>query len=221
MGNRWFEQLPEYAMEELIAMASVRKLKDGQFLFAKNDEPEGLYCVISGVIQIGVTTAEGRQAVFALLEVGNWLGETSMFDDRPRANSAIAKGDAEVLFIPRTRFQAMLDRQPELYKYFIKLFCEHFRRATVALEDSVLRSFPERFAKQLLGLADIYGVPCEEGIRINLHLSQEDLGVMLGTTRQRINRELKTWERNGWVGLDYGGVVIKDRAALEALVSQV
>lgn len=221
IGNHWFQQLPEPVIEELIDMASVRYLQNGQLLYAHNDEPEGLYGVIEGAIRIGISSAEGKQAVFAILESGSWLGETAMFDDQPRPNDAEAQGETEILFIPRVRFQAMLERRPELYKHFIKLICEHFRRASALVADCTLRTFPERLAKQLLALGDTYGTPCEEGLKINLHLSQEDLGMMAGTTRQRINKELKNWERQGWIHVEYGRVVIKNRAALVDLISVV
>lgn len=56
-------------------------------------------------------------------------------------------------------------------------------------------------------------------IVIDLHMPQEELGAMLSISRQSVNKELKAWERQGWVRVEYGRLVI-DPSSLAALVAQ-
>ena len=46
--NRWFGELPQDVLDELLALARIRTLQDGEFVYAKDDQPDGLYGVISG-----------------------------------------------------------------------------------------------------------------------------------------------------------------------------
>jgi CRP/FNR family transcriptional regulator, cyclic AMP receptor protein len=74
-----------------------------------------------------------------------------------------------------------------------------------------------RLAKQLLHLVRSYGVPSLSNgseTRIGLQLAQEELAQLLGASRQRVNQELKTMEREDTIRIEPGGLVIRDREAL-------
>ena len=55
---------------------------------------------------------------------------------------------------------------------------------------------------------------------INLHLSQEDLGMLVNTSRQSVNKKLMEWQRLGWISMHYGKILITNREALEQLYSE-
>ena len=55
---------------------------------------------------------------------------------------------------------------------------------------------------------------------INLHLPQDDLGMLLNTSRQTINEKLKEWQKLGWVNLHYGKIIIRNPEALQQLANE-
>jgi CRP-like cAMP-binding protein len=72
-------------------------------------------------------------------------------------------------------------------------------------------------AKQLLHLVRSYGVPSlSDGreMRISLQLAQEELAQLLGASRQRVNQELKSMEREEAIRIEPGGLVVRSREAL-------
>ena len=74
-----------------------------------------------------------------------------------------------------------------------------------------------RLAKQLLHLARSYGVPntpVDDEQRISLQLAQEELAQLLGASRQRVNQELKSLEREGVIRVESTGLVVCEREAL-------
>lgn len=219
--NSWFQGMPEDILDGLAAAATIKDLSDGMYLYAKNDEADGIYGVLEGAIVAGVCSESGKRAVYAILEPGSWLGEISIFDLRPRVSDAIAKGDTRILFIPRGRFQRLLDERPQLYKYFIGILCEHYRTATRLLESNMMRPVAERLALRLLDLTASYDFSSSPAQPASVKVSQEELSLMAGTTRQRINQELKNWEKQGWIEVSYGYVAVLDRTALEGLLSLI
>ena len=212
--NRWFSGLPADAISEMVGMARLRRLDDGQLLHAQGDLPDGLYGVSKGAIRISNTGADGREALLTVLAPGQWFGEISLFDGLPRTHDAHAMGSTELLIIPRRDFHQLLERRPELYPHFMQLLCKRLRQSFNMLEDSALLPLPARLAKRLLMHAQYYGELGPAGERMSIQLSQETLGLMLNSSRQSINRLLKQFEQAGWVSTHYSQIVILDEEAL-------
>jgi CRP-like cAMP-binding protein len=77
-----------------------------------------------------------------------------------------------------------------------------------------------RLAKQLVHLVRSYGsasLSDSSETRIGLQLAQEELAQLLGASRQRVNQELKTMEREGIIRIEPAGLVVRDRQALMRL----
>ncbi|HWU68192.1 MAG TPA: Crp/Fnr family transcriptional regulator [Stenotrophobium sp.] len=218
-SSQWLRDAPPELLHELTTLSRRRHLQDGELLYARGDAPEGLYGVIRGLIRIELIGSDGRELLAALYAPGDWFGEMSLFDERPRAVHARAVGDTEILLLPARQFRALLERQPQWYRPFARVLSEKLRLAIANIEDNLLLPLSQRLAKRLLDLARVYGQATPEGTLIALRLPQEDLGRMLGATRQSINRELKAMQSAGLVALRQGRVVIVDKAALSAGVS--
>lgn len=219
--NAWFAELPAAVIDELAASAQRRKLVDAELLYSAGDEPTGLFGIVSGRIRICSTSLEGKELTAIFFEAGDWLGEISIFDGLPRLSDAVAMGDTEVIVLSRATLHALLERKPELYAPFVRILCGKLRLAMEGLSDLMLLPLSQRLVKRLLTLAQGYGRPHEGGILIDLHLPQDELGRLLGASRQSVSKELKALEREGLVKLAYGRIVIADRDAMEGLTMPV
>lgn len=215
--NRWLRELPADGLGDMLGLARVRTLGDGERLHAKDDPPDGLYGVISGAVRISSTGADGREALLTVLSPGSWFGEISLFDGLPRTHDAHASGATELLMIPRQGFHQLLERRPELYPHFMRLLCRRLRLSFSMLEDSALLPLPARLAKRLLTHAHAYGETRNDEALPSIQLSQEALGLMLNSSRQSINKLLKRLEQAGWLQIKYGEIVILDEPALTRL----
>src|SRR3546814_8820111 len=78
------------------------------------------------------------------------------------------------------------------------------------LHDQTLGSLEQRMATTLAHLARIHGIEVEGGIEVGLRLPQEQLGAMLGVTRQSVNRVLRDMARAGVIDIDYNRITIRD-----------
>ena len=79
---------------------------------------------------------------------------------------------------------------------------------------------PHRLAKRLMTLADGYGTDTARGLKLDIRLSQEDLGHMLGATRESINKGLRSLQLRGTIFYDRGHLVISDPEALRRIASR-
>jgi CRP-like cAMP-binding protein len=213
-----FLDLPAEAAAQFAALATRRQLADGEMLYARRDPAEALYGLIRGRIRLSNVAPDGREVLMALFEPGDWVGELSLFDGLPRTHDAVAMGEAELFVLPRPRLLALLDAEPRLYRHFAARLARQLRLALSYIDDAVFLPLGLRLAKRLLQLAKVYGQDTPQGLLLDLHLPQEDLGRMLGASRQSVSKELKQWEKQGLLALDYGRVVIRDVAALKRMI---
>jgi len=215
-----FLDLPAEAAAQFAALASRRRLADGELLYARRDPAEALYGLIRGRIRLSNVAPDGREVLAALFEPGDWIGELSLFDGLPRTHDAVAMGEAEVFVLPRPKLLSLLDAEPRLYRHLAARLARQLRLALSYIDDAVFLPLSLRLAKRLLQLARVYGQETPQGLLLDLHLPQEDLGRMLGASRQSVSKELKHWEKQGLLGLDYGRVLIRDLAAFRRMLNE-
>jgi CRP-like cAMP-binding protein len=97
------------------------------------------------------------------------------------------------------------------------VLCERVRRTSEMVESVAFLDFGARLARLLLRLADTHGEETDDGVRIGLKLSQTDLGNLIASTRESVNRQLNAWSEEGVVALERGLITILDQDALEDL----
>lgn len=207
-----FRELPENIINAIATMARTVHMHDRVQVHAKGDDPEGMYGIITGQIRASSTTADGREVLLAVLEPGVWFGESSLFDGMPRTYDAYAQGDCKLLLIPRAPLEGLLAQQPELYRHFVQLLCQRIRLSLSLLEGDGLLALEGRLANRLLLMTNVEQLPNPA-----IHLSQEDLSKMLGTSRQSINKVLKDWEQRQLIRKHYGSITLCNLVELERL----
>ncbi len=108
----------------------------------------------------------------------------------------------------------------ELYDALLRLNCRRPRVMFDSFEDLNTRPLGARLAKQILALTDHHGIAQGNEIRIGLQLAQEDLAQLLGASRQRVNQELKGFERDGALRIEPTRLVVVSKAKLLAIAQR-
>ena len=218
-GSFLFSGLDEDLVRRIIGLAVSKRYADGELLFSKGDEADGLLAVASGQVRISVLSAAGKEILLNLLGPGEIFGEIALLDGRPRTASAVAKGPLNVILLRRRDFLPLLDQSPALSRHIVALLCERLRWTSALIEDAAFLDLEGRLAKRLLLMADDHGKAVPTGVRIDLRLSQQDLGQMVDASREKVNRRLQVLRQRGAIAIDDGYVVITDRPVLERLAN--
>ena len=170
-----------------------------------------------GAVRVSSTSLSGKQITLTYVEPGVWFGDVAMFDGDQRTHDAYAHGPTTLLCVARNDFQKILSTHVELYEALMRLQARRIRTLFGLVEDLNTLPLRARLAKQLLHLVRSYGVPClSDGseMRIGLQLAQEELAQLLGASRQRVNQELKSMEREEAIRIEQGGLVVRNRDML-------
>ena len=216
-AGRWFSSLSPSLRHDILRCAFVKRYQDGDLIAARGDPPEWWVACARGAVRVSSTTLTGKQITLTYVEPGVWFGDIAMFDGERRTHDTYAHGATTLLCVARADFHKILAQHTELYEALLRLHARRLRLLFDQVEDLSTLPLRGRLAKQLSHLARSYGVPSlatDDEIRISLQLAQEELAQLLGASRQRVNQELKTMEREGVLRVEPTGLVIRDRAAL-------
>jgi CRP-like cAMP-binding protein len=218
--NPWFTSMPTAQRDALLDAAELLHLRRGAMVFRQGDTVHaaggGFYGLVAGTIKISSLRQDGREAILAVLEPGNWFGEITLLDGSPRTHDATALEALDLLVVPPEAFaQQMLD---VVFANAIALMLAARVRMLYGLtEDAMLRSLRARVAHRLLVLARGDATQSVQLRRI-LMLPQEALAMMLGVTRQTLSKELNALARDEVISLSYGRIELLSIDSLQALV---
>ena len=208
-ANPFFAGLGPTAIETIAMLCVTRSLAAGENLFHKGDPGNALYAVRRGQVQIATGTDDGRRLTLNLLGSGDVFGEIALLDGRPRTADALATEPTELFMVRRRDFLHLLETQPRVAVRMIEFLCERIRWISDRMEEAVLLPLPGRLSRRLLSLADDFGA--------EIHVSQDDLAVFVGATRESVNRQLQTWRRQGILDIGRGRVSVLDRMGLKSV----
>lgn len=212
-----FRELEGGDIEALAAAARSRGVAPREVLFRKGDPADRLYGVLSGSLRAVALSPEGRELVLRIMGPGELIGEVALLAGGGRTATVVAQESSELLVIERAALFALLEQRPRVARTVLLGLAKRLRALTQEFEDAYFLGLPQRLAKKLLALGAAHGRAERDGQRIGLRLSQEELGTLVGTSRESINKQLRAWQEAGLVRHEAGFVTVLDDKGLRAI----
>lgn len=194
-----FAGLDEKTLGTLAERAVHRRYRKGSVIFVQGEQGERCFTIVDGAVKISAYNTDGREALIAVLGPGDVFGELSLFDEAPRSADATAIEDTELLSLDAPALNEGIVAHPELGLALLRVFGRRLRQSNEALQDIAFFDVPGRVAHRLADLADAHGVRDDNGVLIDLAISQESLAQMVGATRESVNKALALLRRRGLV----------------------
>src|ERR1051326_7238032 len=212
-----FRRLTDGEREALFTRARMQRYAANESIFLMGAPGDSMVAVLSGTIRISVPSPDGKEIVLAILGPGEICGEIALLDGKERTADANAVTECSVVVLERRDVLAFLAKYPDAWAKLVNVLCGRMRTVDHQMAEFAMASLPARLAKTLLRLA-ISENHATDGRAIEcIHLTQRELGNVIGATRESVNKHLRAWQRNGWVRIADRLVVITDRAGLEIL----
>lgn len=127
-----FEGLVGEELRALAAISREQTFRRDEILFRESSSGPGLYVVVDGSVEVFREEGPKRHSVHRYL-AGDSFGAMSLLSDAPRALGAAAAEDALCLFIPRSAFIDLLERQPSIAVDLIEVLSERLRQGGIAV----------------------------------------------------------------------------------------
>jgi len=210
----WARQLSADELEQVKGDTVVRTVPAGQYVCMKGDAVEHWLGVVDGLVKMASNWSSGKTTSFVGLSSGGWFGEGSLMKDEPRRYDVIALRESQIAYMKRSRFQHLLDHSIPFNRFLLIQLNERLGQFIGMMEHERLLNTDARLARCL---ASMFHPLLYPGSSLELRISQEEIGLLAGISRQRVNQALHVLEQAGLVRVDYGTLTILDLDRLRCL----
>ncbi len=204
-------------LSRLSASATITRRAARQTIFEKGDKGVSLMAVLAGKVKICTYSADGKELILNIIDVGGLFGEIAVLDGHPRSANAVAIEETELLVLERNRLMPFLTGDQEIASRLFAVLCQRLRQTSEQLEDALLRDAPARLARCLLRLSDTHGMREGSAVSLTIRLSQQQLGNLIGMSRESVNKHEVEWIRAGYLSKKNGWLRIEEVEVLRDL----
>lgn len=209
-----FTAMSDDEVADLFRLARVIEVPARHILFHAGDAGDSLYVLLAGKVKISLLSVEGKEAILSLMGPGDVFGEMSLLDGLPRSATVTSLEDCRLMVIGRQDFVQFLKRHADVALNLLAALSQRLRTTNNLVENLSFYHLPSRLARLLMDLGQRHGQVVASGVEIGLRLSQEELGNLVGASRESVNKQLRAWAESGLLEYKQGTIVIKKLDAI-------
>ncbi|WP_366921972.1 Crp/Fnr family transcriptional regulator [Metallumcola ferriviriculae] len=210
-----FAGLNDEELDQLAAIVLFRPYRKGMFIFMESEPGDALFFVQQGRIKLSKTLADGREHILHFVGEGQIFAEVLLFDDGPYPATAEVMTDATIGIIRNKDLDIFLRTHPDTSLKILKVMSRRLRKAQMQIRDLALKDTFGRLMSTLVKLAGEYGKETEEGLLIDISLSQQELANMIGASRETVSRSLNDLKKSNVIDFNRQCILIKNMEKLK------
>jgi CRP/FNR family transcriptional regulator, cyclic AMP receptor protein len=205
-----FSSLPGDNLLLLASALSRKSYPRDSAVIAAGDPTDALYIVISGRLKVVMSGNEGREAILAILNRGDFFGEMGLIDQGPRSATVVTLEACELLTITRTDFMKCLQKNFDLAMNVIRGLVERLREADEKIGSLALMDVCGRVARLLMEMAETV-----DGQKVvTRKLPKQQIAKMVGASREMVTRVMKEMETGGHIQVRPRGILLRESLEL-------
>ena len=186
-SHDWFSALDARHQSLLRAQSSVRHYEAGAIITRRGEPSQHWIGVHTGLIKLAVYNADGRGATFSGVPAGGWCGEGSVLKRELRRYDVVAVRAADIILVPAELFHLLLAESLSFNAFVIRQLNERMGQFIATIQNQRLLAVDAQVAQAIAQLFHPMLYPRTSSV---LELSQEEIGLLTGISRQRVNLAL-------------------------------
>jgi CRP-like cAMP-binding protein len=207
----WADALTEAEAQRVIGGLSERRYAAGTYICHRGDRLDAWTGVISGLVKISTISRDGKAMTFAGIGSGGWFGEGSVIKNETRKYDLVALRDTRMALLNRATFMWLFQNSVGFNRFLVHQLNERMGQFIATIEHDRIHDPLARVARHLAWLFNPVLYPNTGDY---IEITQEELALLAGLSRQVANKALQTLEGAGLVRLERGGIRVIDLAAL-------
>jgi CRP-like cAMP-binding protein len=208
--SEFLTQLTPAEGAELESRGRRRQWPKSAMIFREEDRSDSVVILLSGRVKVSCHTAAGAEIILAVRGPGALLGEFSAIDGEPRSATVQALEPVTALVVSLPEFEAYLLANGRVAFLLMRLLTAKLRDADRKRIEFGAFDTTGRVAARLVELAERFGRPGPDGVRIALPLSQDELAGWTGASREAVSKALGTLRADGLIETGRLRVVVRD-----------
>ena len=213
VANTLFENIKDAAGQAALSHAQQITLPANTTVFRQGDSSENFIIVLDGSVKVFARAENGREIVLYHVQSGQscTLTTACLFSNNKYPAESITETEVSALLIPVKYFNQGLEESNDFRKMVFDAYSQRLADIITLVEEVSFGKIDVRLAKALI--QHIVG-------DMIIHITHQALATELGSAREVISRQLKEFERSGWVKLHRGSIEIVNSSALDLLAKK-
>jgi len=217
--DHFFCDLSPSVLRSFDAISCTTVFPKGVMLFVEGQEPRGIFVLCDGRVKLSTSSVDGKTAIIEIAEPGEVLGLSATVSELPYEVTAEALDPCQINFIKREDFLRFLADHGQVCLRVAQHLSRNYQAAYNQVRSLALHSAAENLAKLLLEWCSERGADTEEGIRLKVALTHEEIGQMIGTTRETVGRLFAELKGQQIIAIKGSSLFVVNRAQLKALAN--
>jgi CRP/FNR family transcriptional regulator, cyclic AMP receptor protein len=207
----WARELSDAELDRACRGIVEKTWPAGAYVVHRGDRFESWTGVVTGLIKISSVSSSGKAVTFAGMPAGMWFGEGSMLKGETRLYDLVALRESRLALMNRATFLWLFENSVGFNRFLVRQFNERLGQFIALVEHDRLLDGVARVARSI---AWLFNPVLNPNVGPSLDISQEELGLLAGVSRQVANRALQILEADGLLRIGPSGLMPTDVGAL-------
>jgi CRP-like cAMP-binding protein len=216
VSGTFLSLLDEVERAALLELGTRRGFPRAAVLMYEGEPGERVMILEEGRVKVTRIEPGGHETMLSIRDPGDLMGEVSMIDERPRLATVTALERVRALIIASSVFRAHLERTPRVAVVLLEVEMRRFRETTLKRSQFAASDTIGRLAARIVELSDRYGAERQDGIKIDVALTQEDIAAWTGASRAGVAKAFQTLRELGWIETHRRRLVVRQLDALRS-----
>lgn len=216
-GFNWIDELPPQLQTTVLRCAHPRTFADSKILYQKGDRVTEIFQIVSGAIRKCILTEDGQEVLLYIYRPGDIVADAPVADDERSPVTLTTRGETKLRAWSAGDLKLLREQHHEIETALARQLNRRLGVALQLIEELLTLPVTARIASRFTQLSGLQ-MPSSKGI--DLLLSQVDISLMVGSTRQSVSRAVSELRRRGLIEALYGKITIKDLPGLYRYVRE-
>ncbi|MBI4691178.1 MAG: Crp/Fnr family transcriptional regulator [Nitrospirae bacterium] len=193
-----------------IIQSNFRKMfvREGTVILQQNEQSFDLYTILSGKVRVSIINRDNREVSLAILKEGDFFGELSFLDKKPRSATVKAINEVKMLVLSRDAFLKILRENPDISINLLSGLAKRLRKADETIETLTFLDVSGRVAKILIDVANEQGEHLSDGFVAIECPTHQYIANQIGATRESVTKAMKSLKSKGLITMLDKDIVI-------------
>jgi len=197
-----FSGLDEEELTQISGIILLKEVKKNEIILYEEDTSEFMYIVLFGKVIVIQTTEDGKEIMLAAHQSGEFFGEMSLIDGRTSPATVLATENSLVAIISKKDFFSLLTDYRKVLERMLEILSSRLRDSWKRIHMLNFKNASQRMKMLFLTLSFDKGKKTSDGVTLNIKLTHQNIGDMIGLTRETVTRVLDKWQKDGEIRIN-------------------
>jgi CRP-like cAMP-binding protein len=203
----WAAELADDEIERASRGISEKTFSKGSYVCHRGDRFDYWTGVVTGLVKISAISRDGKAMTFAGAGPGGWFGEGSVLKDESRKYDLVALRETRLAMLNKATFFWLYENSAAFNRFLVRQLNERMGQFIATIEYDRILDPKARVARNLSWFFNPVLYP---DMRSHIEITQEELALLAGVSRQVVNRSLRELEEEGLLHVEHGRIDVID-----------